>query len=49
LGSSQQEALKDVMDRINNAQNIEGCDQLPEDDDDPEPPPGPPPSRLRDR
>jgi hypothetical protein len=32
------EALKDVMDRINNAQNVEGCDQLPEDDSDPIPP-----------
>lgn len=34
LSGSQQEALKDVMERINNAQNVEGCDQLPEDDSD---------------
>jgi hypothetical protein len=34
LSGTQQEALKDVMDRINNAQNVEGCDQVPEDDDD---------------
>jgi hypothetical protein len=33
LSSAQQEMLKDVMDRINNAQNVGGCDQLPEDDD----------------
>ncbi len=36
LSGSQQEALKDVMDRINNAQNVEGCDQVAEDDDDAE-------------
>lgn len=34
LSGSQAEALKDVLDRINNAQNIEDCDQLPEDDSD---------------
>jgi hypothetical protein len=52
LSRSEQERLKDVMDRINNAQNVEGCsNQLPEDegDDDEEtttPPPSntPPPS-----
>jgi hypothetical protein len=43
LSGSQAEALKDVMDRINNAQNVEGCNQLPEDDptDDDQPPPPP--------
>jgi hypothetical protein len=50
LSGSQQEALKDVMDRINNAQNIEGCDQVSEDDgetddgDSDTPPPTNPPS-----
>jgi hypothetical protein len=38
LSGSDAERLKDVMDRINNAQNIEGCNQLPEDDDDPDDP-----------
>ena len=46
LSSSEQQALKDVMDRINNAQNVDGCDQLSDDDDDDEPddetPPPPP-------
>jgi hypothetical protein len=37
LGGSAAEALKDVMDRINNAQNVSGCDQLPEDDETPVP------------
>jgi hypothetical protein len=41
LSGAQAEALKDVMDRINNAQNIAGCDQLPEDDDDDAPLPPP--------
>lgn len=46
LSGSQQEALKDVMDRINNAQNIGGCDQVPEDDesDDDDGPGTPPPA-----
>jgi hypothetical protein len=34
LSSSERDALKDVMDRINNAQNVPGCDALPDDDDD---------------
>lgn len=37
LSGSQQEALKDVMDRINNAQNITGCNQLTDEDDEPAP------------
>jgi hypothetical protein len=37
LSAAAQQALKDVMDRINNAQNVAGCNQLP--DDDVEPPP----------
>jgi len=47
LSGSQAEALKDVMDRINNAQNVEGCNQLPEDDptDDDQPGPPPPPTQ----
>jgi hypothetical protein len=33
LNAAAQQTLKDVMDRINNAQNVESCDQLPDDDD----------------
>jgi hypothetical protein len=42
LSAAGQQTLKDVMDRINNAQNVEGCDQLPDDDDpdEEEPPSG---------
>jgi hypothetical protein len=45
LPQSQQQTLKDVMDRINNAQNIEGCDQLPDDEPDDEEEPVPPPTQ----
>jgi hypothetical protein len=45
LGAAQQDTLKDVMDRINNAQNVSGCDQLPDDDDgDDDPPDTDPPA-----
>jgi hypothetical protein len=33
LSRDDRNALKDVLDRINNAQNVNGCDQLPEDDE----------------
>jgi hypothetical protein len=34
LSAAEQEALKNVMDRINNAQNVAGCsDQLPDEDE----------------
>jgi len=33
LSREERNALKDVLDRINNAQNVNGCDQLPDDDE----------------
>ena len=43
LSSSEQQTLKDVMDRINNAENIEDCDTESDDDpDEEEEPPVPP-------